>query len=98
MTSRIAILIVVASGMALGCNSTSTSTPGPLGESFGLAYRKNVEGMTADPTAPQQNTAPVLGAGPGTAVRVSENYHENQKAITQERRREASGIVKIRER
>ena len=96
MTSRIAILIVVASGMALG--GCSTSTPGPLGEGFGLAYRKNVEGTTADPTAPQQNTAPVLGMGPGTAVRVSENYQENQKAITQERRREAAGIVKIRER
>lgn len=96
MTSRIAILIVVASGMALGCSWTST--PGPLGEGHGLAYRKNVEGMTADPTAPQQNTAPVLGMGPGTAVRVSENYHENQRAITQERRREAAGIVKIRER
>ncbi len=94
MTPRLAILLVVASGMVLGCSST----PGPIGAGHGIAYRKNVEGMTADPTAPQQNTAPLLGVGPGTAARVSENYHENQKASTQERRREASGIVKIRER
>lgn len=94
MTSRIAILLVVASGMVLGCSST----PGPLGTSHGLAQRKIVEGMTADPTAPQRNTAPLLGVGPGTAARISENYHENQKTRSQEKRREATGLVEVRER
>lgn len=89
-----ALSLLLASALLLGCQSASPT----LGEGHGIAYRKNVEGMTADPTAAQRNTAPVLGVGPATAADIAKNYHENQQTDTQKKAREAAGIVRVRGR
>ncbi len=85
MSSRLfngALRALALGGALLACSTTPP--PSQLAENWGVAQRTNVAAMIAGPGAAERNTEPVDGLSAATAAGVTAQYHERQKASSQE--------------